>query len=57
MEFLKANIGTIAVGAIVFAVLAAVVIRLAGNYRKGKTACGCGCPGCATGAGVSKKAR
>jgi hypothetical protein len=50
MEFLKANAGTIVVGAIVFAALAAVVIRLIGNLRKGKTGCGCGCPGCAKGA-------
>ncbi|MDR0786163.1 MAG: FeoB-associated Cys-rich membrane protein [Treponema sp.] len=38
--------GTIVVGTIVFAVLAAAVIRLALNARKGKTSCGCGCAGC-----------
>jgi hypothetical protein len=48
MEFIQANSGTIAAGIIVFAILAAIVIRLVSNYRKGKT-CGCGCPGCARG--------
>jgi hypothetical protein len=34
------------VGAIVFAVLAAVVIRLIVTFRKGETGCNCGCPRC-----------
>jgi hypothetical protein len=34
--------GTIVVGTIVFAALAAVVVRLVYNARKGKTGCGCG---------------
>jgi hypothetical protein len=38
--------GTIVVGTIVFATLAAVVIRLVYNTRKGKNGCGCGCAGC-----------
>jgi hypothetical protein len=45
MEFIRANAGTIVTGAIVLAILAAIVIRLVGNFRKGKTGCGC-CPGC-----------
>jgi hypothetical protein len=49
MEFIRANMGTIVTGVIVFAVLAAAAIRLISNYRKGKTTCGCGCPGCARG--------
>ena len=47
MEFIRANIGDLVVGAVVFAVLALVVVRLAANLRKGKTGCGCGsCQGC-----------
>jgi hypothetical protein len=38
--------GTVVVGTIVFATLAAVVIRLVYNAHKGKTGCGCGCAGC-----------
>jgi hypothetical protein len=39
--------GTVVTGTIVFAILAAVVIRLVYNARKGKAGCGCGCAGCA----------
>jgi hypothetical protein len=46
MEFLKANVGTIVVGFIVFAVLALILARLITNFRKSKTACACGCGSC-----------
>jgi hypothetical protein len=42
MEFLRNNAGNIVVGFIVFAVLAAVALRLILNIRRGKTGCGCG---------------
>jgi hypothetical protein len=45
MEFIKANAGTILVGALVFAVLAFAAIRLIVKARRGK-GCGCGCGGC-----------
>jgi hypothetical protein len=47
MDFLRNNVGTIAVGIAVFAGLVFIVIRMIANARKGKTACGCGCGGCA----------
>jgi hypothetical protein len=47
MRFIQANIGTIIVGTIVFALLALALVRLIRNARKGKAGCGCGCPGCA----------
>jgi hypothetical protein len=46
MEFVRANVGNIVVGLIVFAILACAVARLIINARKGKTACGCGCDAC-----------
>jgi hypothetical protein len=47
MDFLRDNAGTIVIGVTVFAGLAFIVIRMIANARKGKTACGCGCTGCA----------
>jgi len=48
--FLAANIGTIAVGVVVFGAAAAIAIRLVQNHRRGKPSCGCadcgGCGGC-----------
>ncbi|MDR0599419.1 MAG: FeoB-associated Cys-rich membrane protein [Treponema sp.] len=42
MELLKANAGTILVGAVVFAVLGAALGRVIHQFRRGKTGC---CPG------------
>ncbi|AEF82869.1 FeoB-associated Cys-rich membrane protein [Leadbettera azotonutricia] len=50
-EFLSTNGSTIIVGAIVFAALAFVLIRLIRNLRRGKAGCGCGCSDCTASAG------
>ena len=49
LAWLQANIGTIIVCTVLIAVLAAIVINLINNKRKGKNSCncGCGCSGCA----------
>jgi hypothetical protein len=47
-EFFAQNGSTIIVGGIVFAVLLFVLIRTIRNFRKGKSACGCGCEACRT---------
>jgi hypothetical protein len=49
MAFIRDNLSTIAVGALVFAVLALALFRLIRNFRQGKTGCPCGCPGCGEG--------
>jgi hypothetical protein len=45
-----ASMGNIIVSIIVFGIIGAVIFRLAGNARKGKTGCSCGsgCPHCAS---------
>jgi hypothetical protein len=50
MNFIRDNLSTIIVAAIVFGILAAVTVRLIVNARRGKLACGCeGCSKCAVG--------
>lgn len=44
--FLAANCGTIVVGLIVLAIVAAIVVKIAKDKKNGKTSCGCGCEGC-----------
>ena len=46
-NWLVQNIGTIVIGLIVAGVLAAVVVKISRDRRKGKRAgCGCGCSNC-----------
>ncbi len=49
LQWLSANIGTIAVCAVLLAIVTAITIHLINNKRKGKNSCscGCGCSGCA----------
>ncbi len=49
LQWLSANIGTIAVCAVLLAIVTGVIIHLINNKRKGKNSCscGCGCSGCA----------
>jgi hypothetical protein len=48
MNFIRENISTIIVAAIVFGTLIAVTVRLIVNIRRGKLPCGCsGCSKCA----------
>ena len=46
LEFLKQNAANIAVGAVVFGIFAAVVVKLARDHKNHKSSCGCGCEGC-----------
>jgi hypothetical protein len=47
MDFIRDNISTIVVGAIVFGILGLALFRLIRSARRGKTICGCGnCGGC-----------
>lgn len=46
LEFFSANLPTILVGAVVFAVIALVVIKLVRDKRSHKSSCGCGCAHC-----------
>jgi hypothetical protein len=48
MEFIRQNVGNIAVGILIAGALVFVIIRLV-NFRKGKTGCGCGCGGAKSG--------
>ncbi|MDR1298838.1 MAG: FeoB-associated Cys-rich membrane protein [Oscillospiraceae bacterium] len=47
-RFIVDNIGTIAVGAAVLAVIVFAVVRTVRRSRRG-TGCGCGCEGCEAG--------
>lgn len=47
LAFLSANIGTILAGLVVLLIIAGVIIHMIRNKKKGKSACGCGCDGCA----------
>ena len=49
-EFIQQNLGTIIVGAILLAIIAAAVVKIIRDKRAGK--CNCGCEGCG---GCSKK--
>ena len=45
-EFLKQNIGTIVVLAILAAILSLVVLRIIRDKKRGVGACSCGCSNC-----------
>ena len=45
-EFLKNNLGTIAVTLVLAVIIAAVAVRLIKNRKAGKSSCGCGCSTC-----------
>lgn len=46
IEFLAANIGTLAVLLVLLAVLALVAVRMIKNKKKGVSSCSCGCSTC-----------
>ena len=46
IEFFAANIGTIAVLLVLFAVLALIAVRIIRNKKKGVSPCSCGCASC-----------
>ena len=47
IDWLVANGGSVAVGVVVLAVIAAIVAGMIKNRKKGQSTCGCGCASCA----------
>ncbi len=47
MSWLADNLGTIIVALVLAGVMAAVIVGLVKNRKKGKTSCGCNCAHCA----------
>jgi hypothetical protein len=47
--WLMNNLGTIVVGLVVLAIIAAIVVVMIRNKKKGKSTCGCGCSNCPMG--------
>ena len=45
-DWLIANLGSVATGAVVLAVVALIVIGMIKGRKKGKSSCGCGCAEC-----------
>ena len=46
LAWLSENIGTILIVAVLLAIVAAIVVKLARDKKQGKSTCGCSCPGC-----------
>ncbi len=46
IDWLIANLGSVATGAVVLAVVALIVIGMIKSRKKGKPSCGCGCAEC-----------
>jgi len=46
LRLISENLSTIIVGTIVFALVAAAVVKLIRDKIKRKSSCGCGCAGC-----------
>lgn len=44
--FLRDNLGTIIVSAVIFLAVILVIVNMVKDKRKGKNSCGCGCSGC-----------
>lgn len=49
------NWGTVVVGLLLAAALAAIIVNLVKNRRSGKSSCGCGCADCPMSAGCHQK--
>ncbi len=47
LNFIFENLASIIVGAVVFTIVAAVVIKMIRDRKNKKNSCGCGCSGCA----------
>lgn len=46
LAWIYENIATIIISAILIAVVAAIIIGMVRNKKKGKSSCGCGCANC-----------
>ena len=49
LEFITNYGGSIAVGAVVLAVIALIAVKCVKDRRAGKSSCGCDCAGCGCG--------
>ncbi len=47
LAFLIENLATILVAATVIVILAAIILKMISDKKKGNTSCGCGCENCA----------
>ena len=47
MNWLAENMATLIISAILFLILAAIVVSRVKNRKNGKSGCGCGCDNCA----------
>lgn len=52
--FVSENLSTIIIGTVVLGLVAFALVRTILNFRKGRSACGCGCGGCAKAAPRTK---
>ena len=55
VEFLKNNIGTIIVAAVLLCVVVSIIVANIKNKKRGKTSCGCGCSSCSMASICHKK--
>ncbi len=46
ISWLLANIGTITVGLIIAVIVAAIIVKILKDKKKGKSSCDCNCGGC-----------
>lgn len=46
LSWLAQNLATIIIGAVLIAVVAAIIVSMVRNKKKGKSSCGCGCADC-----------
>ena len=46
LAWIGENIATIIISAVLVAIVAAVIVGMVRNRKKGKSACGCGCSHC-----------
>ena len=47
ITWISENIGTIVICAVLVAAVAAAIVKMVRDKKKGKSSCGCGCEGCA----------
>ena len=55
LAWLGENIATIIICAVLIGVVAAIIVRMVKNKKKGKSSCGCGCADCPAGGSCHSK--
>lgn len=46
LTWILENIATIIICVVLLAIVAAIIVRIVGDKKKGKSSCGCGCANC-----------